>query len=340
MAQTKRKRRTKHRGNAAGGVEARGRTGRKPTDQERRKGSCGNAREERRYQEPTWAGAATRAGLASVLLFVLFISGIAGQNQSAATAIALSVAAFLIYVPMGYKVDRIFWERRMRKAGPRRSRPKQARTAMDVRTFTVGPVQENCHIARRDGSDQAIVFDPGDEAPRLLEAIEALELNVGAILLTHTHFDHVGAVAPLARATGADVWCPELEVPVLADIMRYVPWPGFGPFESYDADHTVAGGEQLELAGFEIDVVFTPGHSPGHVTYSIPAEQAIFSGDVLFEGSIGRTDLPGGDHATLMRSLATLVESLPDETVVYPGHMGNTTIGRERATNPFLAQLA
>ena len=211
---------------------------------------------------------------------------------------------------------------------------------MDVRTFTVGPVQENCHIARRDGSDQAIVIDPGDEAPRLLEALEALEVGVAAILLTHTHFDHVGAVAPLARATGADVWCPEIEVPVLADIMRFVPWPGFGPFDSYDADHTVAGGEQLELAGFEIDVLFTPGHSPGHVTYSIPAEQAIFSGDVLFQGSIGRTDLPGGDHATLMRSLATLVEALPDETVVYPGHMGNTTIGRERATNPFLAQLA
>ena len=211
---------------------------------------------------------------------------------------------------------------------------------MDVRTFTVGPVQENCHIARRDGSDQAIVIDPGDEAPRLLEALEALEVGVAAILLTHTHFDHVGAVAPLARATGADVWCPEIEVPVLADIMRFVPWPGFGPFDSYDADHTIAGGEQLELAGLEIDVLFTPGHSPGHVTYSIPAEQAIFSGDVLFQGSIGRTDLPGGDHATLMRSLATLVEALPDETVVYPGHMGNTTIGRERATNPFLAQLA
>jgi glyoxylase-like metal-dependent hydrolase (beta-lactamase superfamily II) len=209
---------------------------------------------------------------------------------------------------------------------------------MDVRTYTVGPVQENCHIARREGSDQAIVVDPGEEPARLIEAVGDLE--VAAILLTHTHFDHVGAVAPLARATGAEVWCPELEVPVLADIMRYVPWPGFGPFESYDADHTIAGGERLELAGFEIDVLFTPGHSPGHVTFSIPAEQAVFSGDVLFEGSVGRTDLPGGDHATLMRSLATLVEALPEETVVYPGHMGNTTIGRERATNPFLAQLA
>jgi hydroxyacylglutathione hydrolase len=209
---------------------------------------------------------------------------------------------------------------------------------MDVRTYTVGPVQENCHIARRDGAREAIVIDPGDEAQRLIEAVR--DIDVAAILLTHTHFDHVGAVAPLAHATGAPVWCPEIEVPVLADIMRFVPWPGFGPYESYDADHTVAGGERLELAGFEIDVLFTPGHSPGHVTYVLADEQAIFSGDVLFEGSIGRTDLPGGDHATLMRTLSSLVDALPDETVVYPGHMGNTTIGRERATNPFLAQLA
>ena len=211
---------------------------------------------------------------------------------------------------------------------------------MDVRTFTVGPVQENCHIARLDRSDTAIVIDPGDEAARLLEAIDALEVEIAAILLTHTHFDHVGAVAPVARATRAEVWCPEIEVPVLADIMRYVPWPGFGPYESYDADHTVAGGETLELAGMEIEVLFTPGHSPGHVTYSVPAAHAVFSGDVLFQGSIGRTDLPGGDHATLLRSLSMLVDALPDETVVYPGHMGNTTIGRERAKNPFLAQLA
>jgi hydroxyacylglutathione hydrolase len=185
-----------------------------------------------------------------------------------------------------------------------------------------------------------VIVDPGDEAEKLLGAIESLGVTLDAILLTHTHFDHVGAVAPVARATGAKVWCPELEVPVLADIMSYVPWPGFGPFESYDADETVKGGEKLELAGFEIDVLFTPGHSPGHVTYSIADELALFSGDVLFQGSVGRTDLPGGDWPTLLRSIGTLVDTFPEETRVFPGHMGLTTLGAERATNPFLAELA
>jgi len=211
---------------------------------------------------------------------------------------------------------------------------------VNVHGFTVGPVAENCFFAARDGETAAIVIDPGEEAERLIEALDDLGLSAEAILLTHTHFDHVGAVAPLARHTGAPVYCPELEKQVLADIMSYVPWPGFGPFESYDADELVSGGEQLQLAGFDIDVLFTPGHSPGHVTYSIPAEQAMFSGDVLFQGSIGRTDLPGGDTQTLMSTLADLVERLPDETVVYPGHMGVTTIGRERAENPFLRELA
>jgi hydroxyacylglutathione hydrolase len=206
--------------------------------------------------------------------------------------------------------------------------------------FTVGQIAENCFLFRRDGSDRALIVDPGDEAPRILHAAEELGVTIDGILLTHTHFDHIGAVAPIAKATGAPVWCPEIETPVLADINSFVPWPGFGPFESYEADHTVTGGEKLELAGIEIDVIFTPGHSPGHVTYSIPDEAAIFSGDVLFQGSVGRTDLPGGDWATLLESIRKLVESHPDETTVYPGHMGITTLGAERATNPFLTELA
>ena len=121
---------------------------------------------------------------------------------------------------------------------------------------------------------------------------------------------------------------------------RFVPWSGIGPFESYDAEHKLDGGERLELAGFGIDVLSTPGHSPGHVTFSIPDEAAVFSGDVLFQQSIGRTDLPGGDHATLLESIRMLIDTLPAETTVYPGHMGITSLGAERATNPFLAELA
>jgi glyoxylase-like metal-dependent hydrolase (beta-lactamase superfamily II) len=210
---------------------------------------------------------------------------------------------------------------------------------MDVQVLTVGPVQENCFIVRRDGAESALIIDPGEEADRLLQAVDELGVKLEAILLTHTHFDHVGAVAPVARATGAPVYCPKLEVGVLADIMAFVPWPGFGPFESYDADETVEGGERLQLAGFDIDVIFTPGHSPGHVTYAIEDERALFSGDVLFQSSVGRTDLPGGDHATLMASIAGLLERYGDETAVHPGHMGLTTLGRERATNPFLQDL-
>jgi glyoxylase-like metal-dependent hydrolase (beta-lactamase superfamily II) len=190
------------------------------------------------------------------------------------------------------------------------------------------------------GSDRAIIVDPGEEAERLMAAADELGVKIEAIILTHTHFDHVGAVAPIAKATGAPVYCPELETHVLANIMDYVLWPGFGPFESYNADHTVTGGDELALAGLTLDVLFTPGHSPGHVTYSVRGENALLSGDVLFQGSVGRTDLPGGDWPTLLGSIETLVSAFPGETVVYPGHMGITTLAREQATNPFLRELA
>ena len=253
---------------------------------------------------------------------------------------------------------------------------------LDIRSFTVGPVQENAYIVRPAGSAHAVLIDPGEEPDRLRRAIDELGVEVQAILITHCHFDHIGAVAPLARATAAPVYCPEIERPVLADIMRFVPFEGFGPYESYEADHTLAGGERVSIAGLDIEVLFTPGHSPGHLTYAIaaagaatggggtpgaesggsgadgsraegsgaegsggaagadgPAPRVLLSGDVLFQGSVGRTDLPGADWPTLERSLGQLVGAFPPETFVYPGHMGATTLARELATNPFLEQL-
>lgn len=212
--------------------------------------------------------------------------------------------------------------------------------SLDVQMLTVGPVAENCFVLRREGSGRGLIVDPGDEPDRILAMVDQVGIKVEAILLTHCHFDHIGAVNPVATVTGAPVYCPELETALLSDVMAYVPIPGIGPYESYEADETVDGGETLELAGMTLDVIFTPGHSPGHVTYSVRDEEAMFSGDVLFQGSVGRVDLPGGDGPTLMRSIRTLLESHPPETGVYPGHMGVTTLGAERATNPFLAELA
>jgi hydroxyacylglutathione hydrolase len=210
-------------------------------------------------------------------------------------------------------------------------------SALEARMFTVGPVQENCYVVRAEGrSRSALLVDPGDEAPRLLAAIAELEVEIEAILITHCHFDHVGAVAPLARATGAPVYCPRIEEPMLRDVMAWT-LPGFGPFESWEPENTLAGGERLNLAGIDIEVLFTPGHSPGHLTYALPG--ALLSGDVLFQGSVGRTDLPGGDWNVLERSIGELAERFPKETVVYPGHMGVTTLGHEVETNPFLAAI-
>lgn len=211
---------------------------------------------------------------------------------------------------------------------------------MEARWLTVGPVQENTWIARRDGAAQALLIDPGDEPDTITTALDELGVTVAAILITHCHFDHVGAVAEMARRTGAPVHCPAGEVFILEDINAYVRFPGLGPFESYSPEKTVKDGDKLQLAGFEIDVIGTPGHSPDHVTYSIPDEQAIFSGDVLFQQSIGRTDLPGADHATLLASIAKLLDTLPADTGVLPGHMEPTTLGAERASNPFLHELA
>ena len=183
-----------------------------------------------------------------------------------------------------------------------------------------------------------MIVDPGDEARAAARRDRrARRRRSTAILLTHTHFDHVGAVAPVARATGAPVYCPEIEAPVLADIMSYVPWPGFGPFETYDAEHTLEGGERLELAGLR-------DRRPLHARATAPATSptsiagragALFSGDVLFQGSVGRIDLPGGDWPTLLElDRARCSTRFPTRRVVYPGHMGVTTLGARARHQP------
>lgn len=225
----------------------------------------------------------------------------------------------------------------------------------DVRSFAVGPIQENSYIVRATAdASTAVIVDPGEEPQKLLNAAEALQTRIEAILITHCHFDHIGAVAPVAKATGAPVYCPEIEVPVLTDVMRWVP-PGFGPFESHQPEHVLKGGERLQIAGLDVEVLFTPGHSPGHLTYAIssvadaraPTDHtatadeppSLLSGDVLFQGSVGRVDLPGGDWPTLQRSIAMLMQRFPSESTVCPGHMGITTLARELQSNPFLTEL-
>ena len=214
--------------------------------------------------------------------------------------------------------------------------------SLDIRMFTVGAIQENSFLVRTsEAATEAVVIDPGAEAPRFLKAFEELGVTLAGILLTHTHFDHVGAVAELAEATGAEVWVPELEHEDLLTIDRRMAERGgmfadFGPFVPYDAEHTVSGGDVVELAGITFDVVFAPGHSPGHVVYAPQGHPFLLSGDVLFQGSIGRTDLPGGDHPRLLQSIAELMQRFDPETTVLPGHMGPTTLGAEAKSNPFL----
>jgi len=197
-----------------------------------------------------------------------------------------------------------------------------------VDTYALGPTQTNCYVVRadRDASD-AVVVDPGFEGL-------TPGFGVAAILVTHCHWDHLGGIAGLAEASGAPVYMPELEAQVLENPQAFFP---DHPIRPYSPDVRLEGDETIDLAGLTFDVVQVPGHSPGHIAYATGG--ALFSGDVLFAGGVGRTDLPFADWDTLLDSIRTLFDRFPPETVVFPGHGPPTTLAAERARNPFLAEL-
>ena len=226
---------------------------------------------------------------------------------------------------------------------------------MLIAGFPAGPWGTNCYVAATSAGAECVVVDPGkDAAPGIAEVIREHRLKPVAVLLTHGHVDHMWSVAPVAGTYDATAWIHPNDRHLLTDPLAGLSRESAamllgmpeGKFEFAEPDDVreLADGVDLELAGLRFVVDHTPGHTEGSVTFRTPYDQAeisevMFSGDLLFEGSIGRTDLPGGDHPTMLRSLATKVLPLADDIVVLPGHGGQTSIGRERATNPFLLEL-
>jgi hydroxyacylglutathione hydrolase len=204
-----------------------------------------------------------------------------------------------------------------------------------VDSFVMGPYGSNCYVVRSErGAAEAAVVDPGDDPTPVRLELARMGARTGGILVTHTDVDHIAGVAALAEGTGAEVWAPAGEVEALRTGeprggMRVAP---------HDPAHVVAGGDAITVAGIAFEVVDVPGHSAGHVAFYSDGE--LFSGDLLFAGSVGRVDLPGGDGPTLLASIAKLMDAYPEEAVVHPGHMGLTTLGAERAANPFLGSPA
>jgi glyoxylase-like metal-dependent hydrolase (beta-lactamase superfamily II) len=221
-----------------------------------------------------------------------------------------------------------------------------AGTLLQVDGLQLGPIGTNCWIAREAGSTRAFVVDPGDQADVVLEVLRERALELEAILVTHCHWDHIGGVADLAAATGAPVWMSSTEAPVLEDPSQF-PIGGPNPITPATVDHRLDGGERIEVAGVAIDVLSTPGHSPGHLTFVVDgirdasgdgyeSPPVAFVGDVIFQRSVGRTDLPFADGDVLAQSLELLVRRLDPDTVLLSGHGGVTTMAAELASNPFL----
>jgi glyoxylase-like metal-dependent hydrolase (beta-lactamase superfamily II) len=208
--------------------------------------------------------------------------------------------------------------------------------ALRVDKLSLGPMRTNCYVVRADSSAKdAVVVDPSGEATELRLTLAGLGATCTAILVAHGHWDHLLGVADLAEGTGAPVHMPSGERMLLESPERFT--PSGVVLRPYTPDVLLEGGETLELAGVSFDVVAVPGHSPAHLAYY--SDGQLFSGDVLFQGSVGRTDLPGADWETLLASIRVLVDTFPSKTVVYPGHGPVTTLGDELARNPFLADL-
>ncbi len=208
--------------------------------------------------------------------------------------------------------------------------------SLAVDRYELGPIGTNCYVVRaeRDASE-AVVVDPGGDAARLRLELAGMNARCAAILVTHGHWDHLGAVADLAEGTGAPVYMAEEERVLLEDVNSFTP-PGV-QIRPYTPDVLLQGDETLELAGISFTTLRIPGHSPAHLAYY--ADGCVFSGDLVFAGSVGRTDLPGADWDTLVGSVRMLADRFAPETVVYPGHGPETTLGAELERNPFLAEL-